>query len=260
MRMNEPSEQGARLEVDEFQTIALTTISSDIFLRTYEAADPEMTAALSMIGRAADVLGRLEDAIIFNGQPGRGEGPSRPVAPPIYEVKGGEWRPGLLTIDEASQSFDDAPDEGAPRWENPIGVDGASDQARGASLVTSTVHAISMLEGQGHYGPFALVLGTTLYLAANTPNENSMVLPSDRIVPFLDGPLLRSSTIPADQGVLIALAGDPIDLVVAHDLELKFIQMTVEPRYVLRLSERFTLRIKQERATCVLEATHQDGQ
>ena len=119
----------------------------------------------------------------------------------------------------------------------------------------ATVKAIEDLERNGHYGPFAQVLGNVLYLAANTPNENSMVLPSDRIRPFLDGPLLRSSTMPRNKGVVVALAGEPIDLVIAHDLELKFVQMTLEPRFVLRLSERFTLRIKQEGAVVGLEAT-----
>jgi uncharacterized linocin/CFP29 family protein len=122
-------------------------------------------------------------------------------------------------------------------------------------LVNSTVEAIQVLERNGHYGPFAQVLGTELYLAANSPNENSMVLPSDRIRPFLDGPMLRSSTIPSDAGVVVALAGEPIDLVIAHDLELKLVQMTLEPRYVLRISERFTLRIKQDEAVIRLVAT-----
>lgn len=244
---NEESVQGPydaqeRLEVDDTTTIALTTISADIYLRTYEAADPDMTAALAMIGRAADVLGRLEDSLIFNGQAAEGQGPADlevPVHPPIYRIKGGQSRPGLLTAGV----------------EDPIPVTGATDEERGAQLVGATVKAIEDLERNGHYGPFAQVLGNVLYLAANTPNENSMVLPSDRIRPFLDGPLLRSSTIPRDKGVVVALAGEPIDLVIAHDLELKFVQMTLEPRFVLRLSERFTLRIKQEGAVVGLEAT-----
>jgi uncharacterized linocin/CFP29 family protein len=228
-----------RLQVDDTTTIPLTTISVDVYLRTYEAADPEMTAALSMIGRAADVLGRLEDSIIFNGQESKDHGPidSAPkVLPAIYQIKGGQERPGLLTAALTT-----------------VNVRGTSDEERGSHLVTSTVEAIQDLEANGHYGPFAQVLGTKLYLAANTPNENSMVLPSDRIRPFLDGPLLRSSTIPPELGVVVALAGEPVDLVIAHDLELKLVQMTLEPRYVLRLSERFTLRIKQEGAVVRLQ-------
>ena len=237
--LHDPYQAEKRLEVDDSTTIALTTISADIFLRTYEAADPEMTAALSLIGRAADVLGRLEDSIIFNGQIAKDQGPNDIVVrPPVYRIKGGQERPGLLTA--AGKTFD---------------VNGTSLEDQGARLVDQTVEAISFLEGNGHYGPFAQVLGNELYQAANSPSPHSMVLPSDRIRPFLDGPLLRSSTMPADAGVVVALAGEPIDLVIAHDLELKLVQMTLEPRYVLRISERFTLRVKQEGAVVRLHAS-----
>jgi uncharacterized linocin/CFP29 family protein len=54
--------------------------------------------------------------------------------------------------------------------------------------------------------------------------------------------------------LVVALAGSPIDLVVACDVHLKYIQLSIEPRYVLRVSERFVLRMKQPRARCRLEA------
>jgi uncharacterized linocin/CFP29 family protein len=234
-----------RLEVDDRHTIPLTTISADIYLRTYEAADPEMSAALSMVARAAEVLGRLEDSIIFNGQPAEGQGPLEPVNPEIYKVNGGETRPGLLTLAEK-------PDADCCDRKPAITVKSTGSVDEGSALVAATVDAIEQLEGCGHYGPFAEVLGNGLYRAANTPHGNAMVLPSDRIIPFLDGPLLRSGTIPKHLGVIVALGGDPIDLVVAHDLELKLVQMTIEPRFVLRMSERFTLRIKQPGAVRVL--------
>jgi uncharacterized linocin/CFP29 family protein len=235
-------EAAHRLDVDERTTIPLTTISADVYLRTYEAADPEMTAALAMIGRAANVLGRLEDSIVFRGQDTDGQPRLPLVQPEIYQVRSGDASHGLLGDPDAVKL--DVKAEKA--------VD--ADAKLSAPLVRATVEAIKELEGNGHSGPFAMVLGTDLYLAANTPNSNSMVLPSDRILPFLDGPLLRSSTIPDKNGVLVALGGDPIDLVVAHDLELKFVQMTLEPRYILRLSERFTLRVKQPGAVCVFTA------
>ena len=78
------------------------------------------------------------------------------------------------------------------------------------------------------------------------------MLPSDRITPFLNGPLLRSSTVPAAAGVVVALAGDPIDLVVATDITVKFLQLNLEPRYVFRVYERVALRVKQRRAVCRL--------
>ncbi len=79
------------------------------------------------------------------------------------------------------------------------------------------------------------------------------MLPRDRILPLIGGQLLRSSTVPAEQGVVLASAGSPIDLVVARDISVSFLQQTVEPRYAYRVSERFTWRVKDSAAVVRLE-------
>jgi uncharacterized linocin/CFP29 family protein len=120
-------------------------------------------------------------------------------------------------------------------------------------LVTAVVDAINQLETNGQYGPFGCALGHGLYEAAHRPSPGSLVLPSDRFVPFLaGGPLLRSGVLPHDEGVIVATAGSPVDLVVASDVHVRFIQRTPEPRYVLRVSERLVLRIKQPSAVAHL--------
>jgi hypothetical protein len=235
-----------RLEIDDAATLRLTTIAADVYLRTAEAADPDLEAAKAMVGRAADVLGRLEDAIVFNGQPGKAQSPVREdgspfVVPVIYTVRGGQQLPGLLDT------------------ELEVRVPFREPDGRSETLVSGVVQAIEELEGRGHYGPFACVLGHELFRAANTPNRSSLVLPSDRILPFLEGPLLRASTLPADRGVVVALSGSPIDLVVATDLDVQFVQLTLEPRYVLRVSERFVLRMKEPDAVCRLVAEPASG-
>ena len=149
-------------------------------------------------------------------------------------MTGGQERPGLLNAGALHQ-----------------GVRAADHEGRGEALVEAVVASIQALEERGHYGPFACVLGRQLYEAANTPNH-SLVLPSDRITPFLDGPLLRSSTIPSDQGVVVSLAGAPIELVIGNDIAVSFLQRSLEPKYVLRVSERFVARFKQPDATCRL--------
>jgi uncharacterized linocin/CFP29 family protein len=232
-----------RLVVDEGETLRLTTIACEIYLSTQEAEDPALAAATAMLGRAADVLGRLEDAIVFRGQPGPGQAPvkedgSPVVVPPVYTVSGGQERPGLLSA-------------GPLEREVPAGEHGGTGEA----LVRAVIGAIQDLEKRGHYGPFACVLGLYLYEAATTPNH-SLVLPSDRITPFLDGPLLRSSTIPESDGVVVSLAAAPIDLVIGTDIAVGFLQRTLEPKYVVRVSERFVARFKQPDASCRLHLEH----
>jgi Encapsulating protein for peroxidase len=233
-----------RLDIDDDVVLRLTTISCDIYLKTQQVEDPDLSAAMDLLTRAGDVIGRLEDAIVFNGQPGPGLPPAAGVGglPNIYTVTGGGNYGGLLN-----------PNPGGAR--NPalqIRVPGVAP-GRGQALVGTVVQAIDALERLGHYGPFACVLGLQLYEAANTPNANSLVLPSDRITPFTDGQLLRSSAIPPSQGVVVALGASPIDLVIGSDVHVKYLQLSTEPRYVLRVSERFVLRLKQPDAVCQLQ-------
>ena len=62
------------------------------------------------------------------------------------------------------------------------------------------------------------------------------MLPQDRIIPFLGGgSLLRSSTLPEDSGVVVALGGAPVELVVATDVSLNFLQVTPDPMFVFRV-------------------------
>lgn len=239
----ERGEGTLRLEVDEHKVLRLATISANVYLKNSEATEPELASATAMFARAADVIARVEDAVVFNGLPEQdlAELPAAErvptfadgtpaVQPLIYKVHGGTPNGGLL----------------GSRPGGPPAVE-VED------IVTAVVDAVERLEGQGHYGPFACVLGDDLFLRANTPSR-SLVLPSDRIMPFLNGPLLRSSTVPKKKGLVVALAGNPIDLVVATDITVKYLQLTIEPRYVFRVYERIALRVKQPGAVCALAA------
>jgi uncharacterized linocin/CFP29 family protein len=121
----------------------------------------------------------------------------------------------------------------------------------GEDVFTGIVGAISQLEASGQNGPYACVLSNRLFNLACTPNGN-LVLPRDRILPFLEGPLYRSSQIADPFGCVIALSGSPIELIVATDINVRFLQTTLEPRYVFRVSERVALRIKEFEAIALL--------
>jgi uncharacterized linocin/CFP29 family protein len=247
-------EPDSRLDIDDGAVLHLTTIACDVYVKTTQAEDPSLAAVRDLVARAADVLGRLEDAIVFHGQPAASMAPGAAAATPqqsefvrpyIYSVRHGQNNPGLLTP-HPDPNF-------AVRLTKRLGT------VTGPELVARVVEAIQELEKMGHYGPFACVLGSKLFEAAITPDRGSMVLPSDRITPFLDGPLLRSSTMLDDRGVVVALAGAPIDLVVGSDIHLSFLQRSLEPRYVLRVSERFVLRLKQPEAVCQLDGPKAPG-
>jgi uncharacterized linocin/CFP29 family protein len=223
--------------IDDRNIWQLATLQVRVRVRGAQMADPEMTSVLAMFRRAANVLARLEDTVVFRGlvQPG---GPGAPVALPpsvpgpgpgqIWEITGGEVLRGLY--DDINYAI------AIPR------------PATDHDLVAAVSRAIAKLEDYGHFGPFALVLSNDLFLIAQTPSP-SLVLPQDRIIPFLGGgSLLRSSTLPDYEGVMVALGGAPVELIVATDMCLEFLQLTVEPVFLFRVCEKMVLRIKEPNA------------
>lgn len=232
----------ARLSIDDAETMPLATLSCEVYVRTQQAHDPELASVHQMVSRAAVVIARLEDAVVLIGQPGVGAPPRDDdgelvVLPDIYRVHGGGAHRGLR------QATDD-----------PVQV--VPGREYGANLVDAVVAAVDRLERNGQYGPFGAVLGHELYEAAHRPSVGTLVMPSDRFVPFLaGGRLLRSSALPADEGVIVATAGSPVDLVVAGDIHVGFVQRTPEPRYCLRVSERIALRVKEPGAVARLLGT-----
>jgi uncharacterized linocin/CFP29 family protein len=227
----EPEE---RLSVDDLQTRPLTTVFVNVYLKRAQVAQPDLSSALIMFRRAANIIARVEDTLVFAGQTGPNPPPGDiEVEPHIFRVTGGEKFDGLVKTAKDEKNTVETPTEGE-------------------HLVTAVVQGIAKLEKFGHLAPFALVLGPDLFVTAYKPERNSMVLPADRIKPLLDGPLLRSSTIDNKEGVLVSLAGELIDLLVASDISVRLVQETLEPRYVCRVSQRFTLRIKDKKSIVAL--------
>ena len=113
-------------------------------------------------------------------------------------------------------------------------------------IAAAVARAIGQLESGGHFGPFAVVLGQNILRMWQTPQAAGDVLPQDQIIPFLGGgPLLRCSVLIANSGVVVALGGAPVELVVATDVSLQFLQVTNAPMYFFRVREKMALRIKE---------------
>jgi uncharacterized linocin/CFP29 family protein len=235
--------------IQDKSVIQLATLQVKVPVRGAQMADPEMTSVLALFRRAANVLARLEDTVVFRGLVPDPALPNR-FAPPIdvgppppqrvWEITGGERSRGL--------------------WTNPLlpppspQVDIAARPFAHADtrLVRGIAQAIGLLEAQGQFGPFAVVLDQALFLVAQTPTA-ALVLPQDRILPFLGGgPLLRSSTLNVARGVrsgvVVALGGEPVELVIATDVCVQFLQVTAEPNFVFRVCEKMALRIKEPEA------------
>ena len=237
-----------RLSIDDRDTIRLATLQVLVPVRNAQMADPEMTSVLALFRRAANVIARLEDAIVFRGlaqSPTVAGGHAPPAGviglPGIWQITGAQTADGLWSVTSPREWFRVFP---TPR------------ALRGHAIVSAVSGAIGVLEENGHFGPFAVTLGQGLFLVAQTPDVGSLVMPQDRIIPFLGGgPLLRSSTLDALRGftgLVVALGGAPVELVVAADVSLQFLQVTSEPVFIFRVSEKIALRIKEPRAIAQL--------
>jgi uncharacterized linocin/CFP29 family protein len=232
------------LGIQDKQVIQLATLQVKVPVRAAQMADPEMTSVLALFRRAANVLARLEDAVVFRGlvqDPLNANSfvPPMNVGPPqtIWQITGGQVSNGLWGPAPPAQWV-------IEQW-LPV-------PKRDTRLVAMVARAIGFLEAQGQFGPFAVVLGQDLFLVAQTPTP-ALVLPQDRILPFLGGgPLLRSSTLDGPpgmrNGVVVALGGEPVELVIATDVCVQFLQITAEPNFVFRVCEKMALRINEPEA------------
>jgi uncharacterized linocin/CFP29 family protein len=232
-----------QLDINDRDTARLATLQVTVPVRNAQMADPEMSSVLALFRRAANVVARLEDAVVFRGLAPDPANPGGFAPPPgglvglprIWQISGALAARGLWS-------------RAAPPPQR-IRIRLMPPVTRGNRLVSAISAAIGRLESNGHFGPFAVVLGQRLFLVAQTPDPASLVLPQDRIIPFLGGgPLLRSSTLDdfnQFSGVVVALGGAAVELVVATDLCLQFLQVTVEPVFFFRVSEKIALRIRE---------------
>ncbi len=63
-RMLQPRQ---RLWIDDRDTMRLATLQVIVPIRNAQMADPELASALALFRRAANVIARLEDAVVFRG-------------------------------------------------------------------------------------------------------------------------------------------------------------------------------------------------
>jgi uncharacterized linocin/CFP29 family protein len=242
----------------------LTRVGVNIELRSHEAADPTLNAALGMFRRAANVIARVEDALLFYGRRNTAitptpasalNAPRLSIIPPIYDFTNDRHNvPGIFPYRMGPSVYEPTPSAKNPPLKRGVLLAPTVDKAfqatalqgigaLGDGVVNAIIAAINSVEGNGYPGPFACVLGSRLFEAICTPAP-SLVLPRDRVLPFVQGPLVRSSAIDKNAGVVISLAGSPVEVVMASDLKPRFLQQTENGRLAFRVSEKVAVRVK----------------
>jgi uncharacterized linocin/CFP29 family protein len=219
-----------RIEVDDFTAIRLATVSVNVSVRNHMLADPELAAASIMFRRAANIVARVEDAIIFRGR-NLANNPPIPrtnTLPQVFVVAGADIYLGLIDLAPVNSPL-------------PAG-------AVGPAVFTAVAQAINLLEAAAYFKPFACILADDLFGAIYTPIRGSMVLPADSIPPILNGPLLRSSTLDPGTGLVVSLQGNPVEIVVGSEIHVRYLQGTPAGEHLFRVAQRFLLRVKDQTA------------
>lgn len=211
------------LAVDDADTLRFIKLRVDVPLTREQVSDDSLSSALLAFKRAATLIALAEDEIVFKGLANLTKSADAAL---IEKSEKTPKNTGLLELVA----------KGARIVETLREPD---------ALIEAIVREISELDSGGHPGPFACVLSNDVFALAHKPMNDSLVMPADRIKPFLaGGPLLRSGRMGEDVGVIVSLASDLIDIVVATPPKVAFLQVTEGAKFLFRVYEKFVPRVK----------------
>jgi len=226
--------------IDDVTTIPLPEISVYLLLDKQQVQQHELTRALSLVRRAASDFARIEDEVLLRGLEAVGndyQPDGRPLLPRTrFRIQRGQNRAqydGLAGPRNAAHLVETHTGDG---------------RDYGGLIVSAVAKAIVILEAAGHMGPYHLILGRDVFIAALTPNAPTLVLPKDQIEPLLGSPIRRSPALDVDEGVLVSVGGDPTDRVVAVEPTLRFFDTTAQDQYRFRVYGVLALRRKEPEA------------
>jgi uncharacterized linocin/CFP29 family protein len=189
------------------------------------------------------------------------ENPITGVAPLRQKKSLLQRNPGALGLIEGAVRVKD-PKRGDKRLSL---VRPTAAKLKNRGLKDAIVSAIATLDDRGYVAPHVCVFGLGPFLAANKPLRSGAV-PRDRLEPLIGREILHASAIdllPAgvaaiqapewrNRGLLLSLAGDPVDIAIAAEATAEFRQVDETGRYIFAVFERFALRIKDPNAIVAL--------
>lgn len=239
--------QGKTLIVDEAATVPLVEIWVELVLTPQQVMEEmDLHAAATLGTYAARFLSDGQDTLIFQGQ-------SATRTDPLFtsgrvRLRSGPAGDGLfnapLPADQVLEVASQSP--GRPVY-----------RERTLEAVT---RGISILEAQGQYGPYALVLQDVPYGDAFDTLPDTLITAAQRLEPMVDLGFYGTGALPGPQvldrpafgGLLLSLGGNTMDLVVGFDSAAAFLQEDEAGLYRFRVTKRFALRLKDPSAVIKL--------
>jgi uncharacterized linocin/CFP29 family protein len=215
-----------RLAIAEHLTRPIVELSAEFTLTTAQVAgEASLLTATSLATRAANLLAQAEDTLIFQGDAGN----KLPV----------------FTFVSQRQLAGDGLVASAPEE---IVVQPIAANHYGERTFAAVAEGCAHLQAKGQYGPYALALQDAVYADTFAPLPGTLVSPADRIKPLVTQGYVGSGALPPSIGILLSVGGNTIDLVLARDAAVFFMNVDSAGLSHFRVWERFALRIKDNTA------------
>jgi len=255
------------LSIREGETKPLVEIYTEFSLTSTQVKqEAEQKTCLTLARMAAKVIALAEDAYFFQLSDRNPD--LRGPDPAELEVR----LPGNVTIDNWRRNLDfgllaeanpnDADDSRADRVIEPIPVlrlPAGSLATWGENTFKAVTAGIAKLVAKGQAPNYALFLPTDVY--ADTfvpPSPASLVTTADRIKPLVEGGYYSSGVLPEDEGLLVALGGEPTKLYVGREAATEFVRKE-GAKYFFRVVERVQYVVRDPRALVLLKFEGQEG-
>jgi uncharacterized linocin/CFP29 family protein len=200
---------------------------------------------------AAKAIALAEDTIIFQGNTGRLPG----------HVKA-DQRDSTLAglLGEANPK--DANNEDDNKVTVPITVKRLSDSETGAVFGENVFSAVAegraILTSKAQAPNYALFLPTKVYADTQVPpSKASLVTTAERIKPLVEGGFYGTGTLPEDQGLLVALGGEPTTIYVGREATTEFVRKEGS-KFFFRVVERIQFVARDPRAFVLLQFDYVD--
>jgi hypothetical protein len=253
------------LSVDESENRTVVEISVQFRVRSTQVDnEAKLKTAESLTTRAANLLARGEDLIIFQGLAA--------LQDPLFTSKSIQLinpknpKHGANGVD--SFIFENNPQtiEVAPVESNP----NPTLSIYGENTYAAVAKAYALLQ-QSHYGRQALVLPSTIYADTYASRSTTLDIPAitaDRIKGLIGPQVYGTSTLPGlsdpssakkvspspAKGVLTAIEGNTVDLVVQMAPTVACVtQDQASGDYIFKVYERFAFRLKDPKAVVELD-------
>lgn len=246
----------AAMTIREGETKPLVEIYREFSLTgTQVKQEAEQRACRTLARMTAKELALAEDAYVFQLSD---RAAARPAAVPLLNppIQVENWR---LTADLGLLAEANSPtaDDANPRelaTPIPVPLAGARSQAKyGENIFRAVADGIAKLVGKAQAPSYALFLPTGVY--ADTfvpPSTASLVTTADRIKPLVEGGFYSSAVLPADEGLLVALAGEPVKLFIGSEASTEYVRKE-GAKYYFRVAERVQYIVRDPRSLVLLQ-------